>query len=158
MWSLLPVLVSEFRWCFTLCFFIILLVRFWLLSSLLLGNSFPLGWPFVLIVLCLFVIFIYFPFGFRSGIWLLIAPVPVHCFSNIFVLSTPTPTICNGICKWIGFRQWCDRYPAIYWYICILCKHRPYFELDNTMVVVYTTTSKLPLIIIRRVINISKIT
>ena len=80
MWSLLSVLVSEFRWCFTLCLFIILLVRFWLLSSHLLGNSFPLGWPFVLIVFCLFVIFIYFLFGFRSGIWRLIAPVPVHCF------------------------------------------------------------------------------
>ena len=31
------------------------LVRFWLLSGHLLGNSCPLGWPFVLIVFCLFV-------------------------------------------------------------------------------------------------------
>ena len=45
-------------------FVIILLVRFGLLSDHLLGNSFPLGWPFVLIVFCLFVIFIYFPFWF----------------------------------------------------------------------------------------------
>ena len=46
-----------------------------------LGNSCPLGWPFVLIVFCLFVIFFISGFGFRSRIWLLIAPVPVHCFS-----------------------------------------------------------------------------
>ena len=43
MWSLLDVLVSEFRWCFTLCLFIILLVQFGLLSDHLLGNSCPLG-------------------------------------------------------------------------------------------------------------------
>ena len=30
----------------------------------LFGNSCPLGWPFVLIGFCLFVIFIYFPFWF----------------------------------------------------------------------------------------------
>ena len=35
-----------------------------LLSGHLLGNSCLLGWPFVLIVSCLFVIFIYFPFWF----------------------------------------------------------------------------------------------
>ena len=35
-----------------------------LLSGNLLGNSCPLGWPSVLIVFCLFVIFIYFPFWF----------------------------------------------------------------------------------------------
>ena len=38
MWSLLAVLVSEFRRCFTLCLFIILLVQFGLLSGELLGN------------------------------------------------------------------------------------------------------------------------
>ena len=64
MWSLLAVLVSEFRWCLTLCLFIILLVQFGLLSGHLLGNSCPLGKQFVLIVFCLFVIFIYFPFWF----------------------------------------------------------------------------------------------
>ena len=37
----------------------------------------------------LFVVFIYFPFWFycKSGICLLIAPVPVHCFSITFVLN-----------------------------------------------------------------------
>ena len=50
----------------------------------LLGNSCPLGWPYVLIDFCLFVIFIYFPFWFWGGIWLLIALVPVHCFSITF--------------------------------------------------------------------------
>ena len=49
-------LVSEFRRCFTLSIFIILLVRFGLLSDHLLGNSCPLGWSFVLIIFCLFVI------------------------------------------------------------------------------------------------------
>ena len=81
MWSLLPVLGSEFRWCFTLCLFIILLVRFGLLSGHLLENSCPLGWPFVLIGFCLFVFLFIFHFGFKTGIWLLIASVPVHCFS-----------------------------------------------------------------------------
>ena len=37
--------------------FIILLVPFWLLISHLLGNSCALGWPFVLIVFCLFVFY-----------------------------------------------------------------------------------------------------
>ena len=32
----------------------------------LLGNSCPLGWPCVLIVFCLFVVFIYFPFWFSE--------------------------------------------------------------------------------------------
>ena len=44
--------------------FFILLVQFGLLSGHLLGNSCPLGKQFVLIVFCLFVIFIYFPFWF----------------------------------------------------------------------------------------------
>ena len=58
---------------------LVLLVRFWLLCGHLLGYSYRLGWSFVLIVFCLFSFFIYF--RFKSGIWLLIAPVPVHCFS-----------------------------------------------------------------------------
>ena len=58
----------------------------WVAEWPLLGNSCPLGWPFVLIVFCLFVIFIYFPFWFKSGIWLLIAPVPIHCFSITFTI------------------------------------------------------------------------
>ena len=43
---------------FHLIAFIILLVRFWLLSDHLLGNSCTLGWPFVLIVFCLFVFYL----------------------------------------------------------------------------------------------------
>ena len=31
------------------------------------------------IVLCLFIILVIFHFGFKSRIWPLIAPVPVHC-------------------------------------------------------------------------------
>ena len=46
-----------------------------------LGNSCPFGWPYVLIVFCLFVFLFISHFGFKTGIWLLIAPVPVHCFS-----------------------------------------------------------------------------
>ena len=52
----------RFSVMFHLMFFIILLVRFGLLSGHLLGNR--LGWPYILIVFCLFVIFIYFPFRF----------------------------------------------------------------------------------------------
>ena len=54
----------------------------WVLSGYLSGNRCPLGWPFVLILFCLFVFFVYFPFWFKTGIWLLIAPVPVHYFSS----------------------------------------------------------------------------
>ena len=63
------------------------LVLLVLLSGHLLGNSCLLGWPYVLIVFCLFVIFILLPililsagFGFFK-----IAPVSVHCFSITFV-------------------------------------------------------------------------
>ena len=38
-----------------------------LLSVHFFGNSCPLGWTYVLIVFCLFVIVIYFPFGLRAG-------------------------------------------------------------------------------------------
>ena len=48
---------------FRFMFVHILLVQFGLLSGHLLGNS-PLGQQFVLIVFCVFVIFIYFPFWF----------------------------------------------------------------------------------------------
>ena len=50
-------------------------------------NSCPLGWLFVLIVVCLSVIFIISRFGVKSGIWFLIAPVPSHCFSITFITS-----------------------------------------------------------------------
>ena len=63
-WSLLAVLVSAFRLCFTLCLFIILLVQFGLLGGRLLGNSCPLDWRFVPVVFCLFVVFVCFPFWF----------------------------------------------------------------------------------------------
>ena len=43
-----------------------------------------LGWPFVLSVFCLFVFLFISHLGFKSWIWLLIAPVPVHCFSITF--------------------------------------------------------------------------
>ena len=46
-----------------------------------LGNSCPLGWPFVLIVFCLFVFLFISHFGLMRGIWLLIALVLVHCLS-----------------------------------------------------------------------------
>ena len=62
----LSLLVSELRWCFTLCLFIILLVRFWLLSGHLLGNSCALDWPFLLIVFCLFVFYLFSHLGFKS--------------------------------------------------------------------------------------------
>ena len=45
------------------------------------GNSCPLGRQFVLIVFFLLVFYLFSHFGFKSGIWPLIVPVPVHCFS-----------------------------------------------------------------------------
>ena len=70
---------------FHLMFVLILLVWFGLLRGHLLGNSCPLGWPYVFIVFCLFVFVFISHFGFKSGRWLLIVPVPVHCFSNAFI-------------------------------------------------------------------------
>ena len=58
-----------------------ILVRFWLVSGHLLGNSCPLGCSYVLIVLCLFVIFIFFPFWFLELELARNAPFPVHCLS-----------------------------------------------------------------------------
>ena len=82
--NIIETLRQSFDDVFALCLFIILLVRFGLLSGHLLGNSCPLGWPFVLNVFCLFVILFISHFGFKSGLWLVIAPVPVHCFSITF--------------------------------------------------------------------------
>ena len=48
---------------------------FWEIAARSVSNLFSLY------IFCLFVIFIYYPFGFKSMICLLIAPVPVHCFS-----------------------------------------------------------------------------
>ena len=55
---------------------------FGLLSDHLCGNSCPLGWPFVLIVFCLFVTLGFSFFGFESRICLLIAPVLVTFLLN----------------------------------------------------------------------------
>ena len=71
---------QKFRWCF-----IILLVWFGLLSDHLLGNSCPIGWPFVLIAFCLFVVLVISHFDFEDGICLLIALVPVHCLLITFI-------------------------------------------------------------------------
>ena len=50
----------------------------------LLGNSCPLGWPYVLTVFCLFVFFIYFQFWLLELDLILIAPDSVHCVSITF--------------------------------------------------------------------------
>ena len=63
---------------------------FGLPSDHLLGNSCPLGWPFVLIVFCLLVILVISHFGFEifeSRLCLLNAPVPVDCFFVTFLLN-----------------------------------------------------------------------
>ena len=65
---------------YTLCLFIILLVQFGLLGGHLLGNGCPLGWQFVLIIVCLFVIFICFPF------WFLERDLPFDCSSSCSLL------------------------------------------------------------------------
>ena len=90
------VLVSEFRWCFTLCLFIILLVRSGLLSDHLLGNSCPLGKPFVFGVSCLFVILVISHLGFEGGICNMIALVPVHCFLITFTLHSQGTDNCSA--------------------------------------------------------------
>ena len=46
---------------------------------------------FVIIVFCLFVNLFISRFGFKSGICLLIAPVPVHCFSITLILFCLCP-------------------------------------------------------------------
>ena len=63
-----------------LCLFIALLFRFGLLSDYLLGNSRPLGWPCVLNVFGLYVIFIYFPF------WFLEQGLALSCSSSCSLL------------------------------------------------------------------------
>ena len=78
-------LVSEFRWLFTLCLYIILLVWLVLLSGHLLGKSCPLGWPCVLIIFCLFVILVISRYGIEGGVWFLVEPVPVHCLLVTFI-------------------------------------------------------------------------
>ena len=50
-----------------------------------LENSCPLGWPYVLIVFCLFFYLLIFNVGFESWIWLLIAQVTV-IYVSIFII------------------------------------------------------------------------
>ena len=50
---------------------------FWEIAARSAGHMFSLSFVYLLFL------FIY-NFGFKSGIWLLIAPVPVHCFSITF--------------------------------------------------------------------------
>ena len=52
----------------------------WVAEWPLLGNSCPLGEQFVLIVFCLFVIFIYFPFWFQER------DLPFDCCSSCSLL------------------------------------------------------------------------
>ena len=61
-------------------------MRFGLLSDHLLGNSCPLGWPFVLILFCVFVALGISYFSFEGMICFLIAPVSVHCFLITFAI------------------------------------------------------------------------
>ena len=67
------------------------MATFWEIAARSVNNK------FVLIVFCLFVIFIYFPFGFKSRICLLIAPVPVHCFS-ITLIAPKAPNCIQNFC------------------------------------------------------------
>ena len=45
----------------------------------------PLGWPYILFVLCLFVILVVSHIGFEGGNWLLIPQVPGHCLPDTFL-------------------------------------------------------------------------
>ena len=84
-------------WFSVACFVVRVSVMFHLMfvhytiSSVWVADSCPLGWPFVLIVVCLFVIFIYFPFWFYERDLAIDCPVPVHCFSIIFMNSCNIP-------------------------------------------------------------------
>ena len=53
------------------------MATFWEIAARSVGHIFPLSFVY------LYFLFISH-FGFKSGIWLLIAPVPVHCFSITF--------------------------------------------------------------------------
>ena len=100
--------------------FFILLVQFGLLSGHLLENSCPLGKQFVLIVFCLFVIFIFSHFGFKSGICLLIVLVPVHCFSFTFTYFKKV----SGVCALSRFRG----------HTCCNQKNQSQFDFQMTLV------------------------
>ena len=71
-------------------------VRYWLLSAQLYGNCCPLGWPYVLIVFILFLIFIYFPFLRAGPVWCRSRPIRVfgdQCISCVLIafLTKPKP-------------------------------------------------------------------
>ena len=56
---------------------------FWEIAARSVGHMFSLS--FVYLYFFLFI----FHFCFLSGIWLLIAPVPIYCFSITFIACTP---------------------------------------------------------------------
>ena len=62
-----------------LMLFIILLVWFGLLNGHLLGKSCPFSWPCVLVVFS-----VISRFGFEGWVWILFAPIPVHCLLVTF--------------------------------------------------------------------------
>ena len=75
------VFVSEFPGRFTLCVFIIFLVRFGLLSDHLLGNSCSLGWPYVLFFIFWRLVILFISnFGFEAWIWALIQSLVIAYF------------------------------------------------------------------------------
>ena len=57
------------------------MATFWEIAARSVGHMFSLSF-----------VYLYFSFisnfGFKSGIWLLIAPVPVHCFFITFIQSS----------------------------------------------------------------------
>ena len=57
------------------------MATFWEIAGRSVGHMFSLSFVY------LYFLFIS-PFGFKSGIWLLIAPVPVNCFSITSTLIT----------------------------------------------------------------------
>ena len=50
----------------------------------ILGKSCSLGLPYAFDVICLFVIFVIFSFGFGGRMLVLIGPVPGHCLSSTY--------------------------------------------------------------------------
>ena len=101
-------LVLEFRLCFTFSLLIIhvLLVRFGLRSDHLLGNSCPLGWPFVHIVFCLLVIWFISPFWFWEQ------DLPSDCSSSCSLLSHYTPYL--RVVLYLGLAAWRMLYLSLY--------------------------------------------
>ena len=63
------------------------------------GKNYPLGWPCVLIVSCLFFFYqflVFFShFGFEGGVWILIGPVPVHCLLVTYIIEFSDISFCK---------------------------------------------------------------